>query len=111
MSDLLNTPAHPEASAPTPISHGVAKTLARHPRPLGGDPLKRADRPVLSLTGMVLNNIESPVHQLTTKKKPDWLRAKVPGGPGYTRLRGIMDEHRLVTVCQGNDCTRAATWA
>ncbi|MCC6322450.1 MAG: lipoyl synthase [Phycisphaerales bacterium] len=53
---------------------------------------------------MVLNNQADLPHQLSTKKKPDWLRAKVPGGPGYTRLKGIMDEHRLVTVCQEAGC-------
>jgi lipoic acid synthetase len=62
------------------------------------------DRPLISLTDMVLNNRESSVHQLANKKKPDWLRAKVPGGAGYTRLKGIMDNHRLVTVCQEAGC-------
>ncbi len=89
---------------PSPPSSGIAKTLARHPRPLGGDPVKQLDRPAISLSGMVLNNQADSPHQLTTKKKPDWLRAKVPGGPGYTRLKGIMDEHRLVTVCQEAGC-------
>lgn len=53
---------------------------------------------------MVLNNQDAPVHHLTPKKKPSWLRAKVPGGPGYTRLKGIIDEHRLHTVCQEAGC-------
>ncbi|MBC7834688.1 MAG: lipoyl synthase [Phycisphaerales bacterium] len=64
------------------------------------------DRPVLSLTGMVLNN-QSPDHgneHLAVKRKPEWLRAKVPGGPGYNRLRKIMDEHKLHTVCQEAGC-------
>lgn len=95
------TPQPPQAATTNPA---IARTLARHPRPLGGDPLKRADAPRLSLTGMVLNNQESSVQHLGTKKKPDWLRAKVPGGPGYTRLKGIIDEHRLHTVCQEAGC-------
>jgi lipoic acid synthetase len=37
-------------------------------------------------------------------RKPDWLRARVPGGEGYLRLRGIIDEHRLHTVCQEASC-------
>ncbi|MEN0020143.1 MAG: lipoyl synthase [Planctomycetota bacterium] len=77
-------------------------TKPRHSRPLGGDPLRRAGGPVLSLTGMVLNNNDS--QQLAQKRKPSWLRAKVPGGPGYTRLKAIMDEHRLHTVCQEAGC-------
>lgn len=83
---------------------GLVRTLARHPRPLGGDPLKRMDQPVISLSGLVLNNQEAPVHQLTQKKKPDWLRAKVPGGAGYERLKAIVDNHRLFTVCQEAGC-------
>lgn len=83
---------------------GLAKTLARHPRPLGGDPLKRVDLPVISLSGMVLNNQESSPQQLSTKRKPDWLRAKVPGGAGYERVKKIVDQHRLHTVCEEAGC-------
>jgi lipoic acid synthetase len=90
------------ADASSSTDAGVARTVARHPRPLGGDPLKRVDRPILSLSGLVLNNDES--HQLAVKKKPSWLRAKVPGGEGYARLKGIIDEHRLHTVCQEAGC-------
>lgn len=110
----MNTPTPPDSpttATPQPpaggsmaVDPGVAKTLARHPRPLGGDPLRRVDRPVLSLSGMVLNNAEATPQQLAAKKKPDWLRAKVPGGPGYTRLKSIVDEHRLHTVCQEAGC-------
>lgn len=83
---------------------GLARTIARHPRPLGGDPLKRVDAPLISLTGLILNNQQGDAQQLATKKKPAWLRAKVPGGPGYTRLREIVDGHRLHTVCQEAGC-------
>ena len=83
---------------------GLAKTLARHPRPLGGDPLKRVGLPLISLSGMVLNNLDPSPQQLSTKRKPDWLRAKVPGGPGYERVKKIVDEHRLHTVCEEAGC-------
>lgn len=83
---------------------GIARTIARHPRPLGGDPLKRVDSPLISLTGMILNNQGGEAQQLANKKKPAWLRAKVPGGPGYTRLREIVDSHNLHTVCQEAGC-------
>lgn len=86
----------------SPTDAATARTLARHPRPLGGDPLKRVDRPILSLTNLVLNNPQS--QQLSLKKKPDWLRARVPGGEGYTRLKEIVDSHRLHTVCQEAGC-------
>ncbi len=44
-----------------------------------------------------------PSH-LTIRRKPDWIRAKVPGGAGYERLKSIIDEHKLHTVCQEASC-------
>jgi lipoic acid synthetase len=93
MSDLPASSAHP-----------IAHTVARHPRPLGGDPLKRVDRPLVSLSGLILNNASGAAEQLSPKRKPPWLKARVPGGEGYTRLKAIMDEHRLHTVCQEAGC-------
>jgi lipoic acid synthetase len=60
------------------------------------------DRPLLSLTDQILDNGGS--RQLANRRKPPWLRARVPGGEGYQRLRGIMDEHRLHTVCEEAGC-------
>lgn len=82
----------------------LAKTLARHPRPAGGDPLRRVDQPLVSLSGMILNNQGAAPEQLLVKRKPPWLKAKVPGGPGYNRLRNIMSEHKLHTVCEEAGC-------
>ncbi|MFO0858132.1 MAG: lipoyl synthase [Phycisphaerales bacterium] len=84
----------------------------RFVRPVGGDPLRTIDPPApgkgISLTGMVLNNkiIEETgeKEQLTLKKKPAWLRAKVPGGPEYTRLKSVLKEHRVFTVCEEANC-------
>lgn len=76
---------------------------ARHPKPLGGDTARNLPAPAMSLTGLVLNN--GPVPQmLRDGRKPEWLRARMPGGPGYERLRQIVDEHRLHTVCQEASC-------
>ncbi|CAN5681745.1 lipoyl synthase [soil metagenome] len=101
--DLLEpvSPAPPLAVAPDP---GLARTLARHPRPLGGDPVKSLAAPILSLSGMILNNAGGLRDTLAPKRKPPWLKAKVPGGPGYERLKSIVDEHRLHTVCQEAGC-------
>ncbi len=79
------------------------KPLARHPRPLGGDPLRTVDPPKVSLSGMVLNNRDGS-QQLSLKRKPEWLRARVPGGEGYQRLKGIMTRHNLFTVCEEANC-------
>ena len=91
------------ASSAFPSEAALARTLARHPRPLGGDPLRQMDAPLFSLSSLVLNNKEGVSHALP-KKKPDWLRAKVPGGPGYQRLKSILTEHRLHTVCEEANC-------
>ena len=40
----------------------------------------------------------------THRRKPSWIRARLPGGPGYQRLRAIIDEHRLHTVCESAKC-------
>ncbi len=37
-------------------------------------------------------------------KKPRWLRAKMPSGPGYSRTRNIVHEHHLSTVCEESMC-------
>jgi lipoic acid synthetase len=69
---------------------------------LGGDPLRAIDKPIVSLTGLVLNN--TGAHQLAIKRKPPWLRAKVPGGEGYRRLKEVLSQHRLHTVCEEASC-------
>jgi len=38
------------------------------------------------------------------RRKPPWLRARLPGGPGYRQLRAIMDRHQLHTVCESAKC-------
>jgi lipoic acid synthetase len=39
-----------------------------------------------------------------TNRKPDWLRAKLPAGPGYQAVRRLVDDHKLHTVCQSAQC-------
>ena len=36
--------------------------------------------------------------------KPQWLRAKMPSGKGYSGTRQIVHEHRLSTVCEESMC-------
>jgi lipoic acid synthetase len=36
--------------------------------------------------------------------KPPWLKAKLPSGPGYARLKAAVTEHRLATVCEESMC-------
>jgi len=37
-------------------------------------------------------------------KKPDWIRVRAPVSRGYNETRGIVQEHRLVTVCEEAGC-------
>jgi len=39
-----------------------------------------------------------------TARKPAWLRAKLPVGPEYARVRALVDEKSLHTVCQSAQC-------
>jgi lipoyl synthase len=41
---------------------------------------------------------------MDTTRKPSWLRAKLPSGPGYSAVRKLVDEHKLHTVCQSAQC-------
>jgi lipoic acid synthetase len=38
------------------------------------------------------------------RRKPDWLRVKLPNGEGYKRVRAIVSEHKLHTICQSGNC-------
>jgi lipoic acid synthetase len=41
---------------------------------------------------------------LSPERKPDWLKVRAPGSPGYLRLRGLMRELGLHTVCEEAQC-------
>lgn len=37
-------------------------------------------------------------------KKPDWLRVKLPLGQSYKNVRGLVDNHKLHTICESGNC-------
>lgn len=37
-------------------------------------------------------------------KKPDWLRVKLPIGEEYRKVRQIVDDNKLHTICQSGNC-------
>jgi len=37
-------------------------------------------------------------------RRPDWLRVKLPTGEGYRKVREIVSEHKLHTICQSGNC-------
>lgn len=40
----------------------------------------------------------------TRTRKPDWLRVKLPIGEDYRRVRSLVDEYKLHTICQSGNC-------
>lgn len=38
------------------------------------------------------------------QKKPDWLRVKLPIGPNFKKVRSLVDEYKLHTICQSGSC-------
>lgn len=37
-------------------------------------------------------------------KKPNWLRVKLPIGEEYKHVRGLVDTHKLHTICESGNC-------
>jgi len=52
--------------------------------------------------------VELPIVQAEEKsirtRKPDWLRVKLPIGEDYKRVRRLVDEYKLHTICQSGNC-------
>jgi lipoic acid synthetase len=36
--------------------------------------------------------------------KPGWLRVKLPTGEGFKKVRSLVDEHKLHTICESGSC-------
>ncbi len=47
---------------------------------------------------------EIPVVEESRQRKPEWLKARVPGGPNYAKLRTLMEHQKLNTVCEEARC-------
>lgn len=48
----------------------------------------------------IVNKVEPPKRV----KRPDWLRVKLPIGEDYKRVRRLVDEYKLHTICQSGNC-------
>jgi lipoyl synthase len=48
--------------------------------------------------GTLVNNPEGQI------KKPNWLRVKLPIGENYKHVRGLVDTHKLHTICESGNC-------
>ncbi|UCD74961.1 MAG: lipoyl synthase [Phycisphaerales bacterium] len=104
----MSSTAQPPRESPAPDCREVAghaeANPRRHPRPLGGDTARFVGPATVSLSGLVLNNGAGRVQQLRLETKPEWIRARIPGGEGFRRLRQIVHKHHLHTVCQEASC-------
>ncbi len=57
----------------------------------------------ISYTGPEM--IEAPLQFINPREpKPEWLKVRAPGSENYLRLRGIMRELKLNTVCEDAHC-------
>jgi lipoic acid synthetase len=49
--------------------------------------------------------VEAPLHFIRPREpKPDWLKVRAPGSENYLRLKGIMRDLELNTVCEDAHC-------
>ncbi|MFZ4559259.1 MAG: lipoyl synthase [Saprospiraceae bacterium] len=51
--------------------------------------------------------IELPVtdtQATPNRRKPDWLRVKLPMGENYKMVRSLVDQYKLHTICQSGNC-------
>ncbi|MBM3916256.1 MAG: lipoyl synthase [Sphingomonadales bacterium] len=44
------------------------------------------------------------MEETTRIKKPKWLRVKLPTGENYRKVRGLVDAHKLHTICESGSC-------
>jgi lipoic acid synthetase len=51
----------------------------------------------MSDTATIIKDQERP-------RKPDWLRVKLPVGEEYRKVRGLVSEHKLHTICESGNC-------
>ncbi len=49
-------------------------------------------------------HVSDVIDWVAAGRKPPWLKVRFPGGPNYMRLKGIMREGRLHTVCEEAHC-------
>ncbi|MGK7389623.1 MAG: lipoyl synthase [Candidatus Cyclobacteriaceae bacterium M2_1C_046] len=50
--------------------------------------------------------IELPVisQEPSKRRKPDWLRVKLPVGKEYAKVRKLVDKYKLHTICESGNC-------
>lgn len=57
----------------------------------------------------IINTVEAEIineQSITVRhnKKPNWLRVKLPIGEDFKRVRNLVDQYKLNTICQSGNC-------
>ena len=50
------------------------------------------------------NNKEQIISSNNVQKKPKWLRVKLPTGENYKRVRKLVSDNKLHTICESGNC-------
>ncbi|HRH63066.1 MAG TPA: lipoyl synthase [Bacteroidia bacterium] len=45
-----------------------------------------------------------PTEEKQFRKKPEWLRVKLPTGKEYAQVRKLVSDHKLHTICESGNC-------
>jgi lipoic acid synthetase len=53
---------------------------------------------------LIIREIPAPQAESAKPRRPEWLKAKIPGGETYARLKNLIDAHKLHTVCEEARC-------
>ncbi|MEK6756955.1 MAG: lipoyl synthase [Bacteroidota bacterium] len=53
---------------------------------------------------LIIREIPDQQPESPKPRRPEWLKAKIPGGETYARLKNLIDAHRLHTVCEEARC-------
>jgi lipoyl synthase len=48
--------------------------------------------------------VQTEYNENGSVKKPNWLRVKLPTGEGYKHVRGLVNTHKLHTICESGNC-------
>ena len=51
-----------------------------------------------------MSEIEGKVGASERLKKPKWLKVKLPTGENYRKVRSLVSEHKLHTICESGSC-------
>jgi lipoyl synthase len=52
----------------------------------------------------VSDSLSIPSEEKVRTPKPKWLRVKLPTGENYKKVRSLVDEHKLHTICESGNC-------